>query len=474
MSTIAEMIGINKARVKLLVKDNKDVNVRTLADSGKGKYYTLDTADPKSVVTTETSPRIEPSALEMVYITDPIPFNGINFLRKTVMATGFDIGPENSEDKLEAPIDEFYRNWMLQNNFKNLVGDIVVQLCVYGNAFGEHLPPKLGKKSKNNKSKNKIRIAGIKLINPSSIDYKRDDANHRVIVDKSGDPVAYVQVLNFPVENASGDYNKVTIPANKITHFKLYTIGNSLTGIGLVEPMYKTSERKLNIEEGLSQSIFRVGFPTRIASVGDLTHEPTVQEIDDLIMKLKVSNYEDVFGLPYYNKIEILEPKNPEKLKDNLDYFVDTQVACVGVPKPYVTGSGEKTNRQTLVTQTEMFQKTVEFIQERISFYFNQLFKQIAEIEGFKTWPSLIWNPVSVQDLDSKAARLQKYAQSGLLIPDDSVREVIRNLEGLPSFEGNEEQEEQKKDEEEEVTEYPEKEDVKDVKDVKDDKDGKE
>ena len=95
MSTIAEIIGIDRARIVSNISKGKNPAIRTLADTGgKGKYYTLESAAPKSDVTTEVIPRIVPSALEMVYITDPIVFNGINFLRKTVMATGFDVGPE--------------------------------------------------------------------------------------------------------------------------------------------------------------------------------------------------------------------------------------------------------------------------------------------------------------------------------------------------------------------------------------------
>lgn len=410
MATFGELFGLKTFELAEKIKTKNWVSTPPVAE----------------LATSQSSPSVALSTnLESCYKTDPIAFNGVNFVRKIVTAEGYIIGP----DTLPENIISFYNEWLKRNEMENLMPEILTHLLVYGNCYLELLPPKGGPAK---------RIVAVKILDPKTIEYQKDLGSDVIIVDEYGYPVGYIQKLIVPTTKDTGTGNtmEIKIPAEKILHFKLFVIGNGYTGIGLLEPILTASIRRMNIEEGLAESTFRTGFPIKMTYVGNEQHEPTTQEIDDIVKKLQTSDYNSVFGLPYYNKVEILEPKKLEKIKDVLDHFINIEVSGMGIPKPYVTGAGEETNRSTLASQTELFQKTVEMIQDRLSYYFNKLFDMIAAGEGFKEHPLLLWPPVSVQDLDSKSKRLVGYVQSGILTADDKLIKMVKESEGIPLIEG--------------------------------------
>ena len=92
---------------------------------------------------------------------------------------------------------------------------------------------------------------------------------------------------------------------------------------------------------------------------------------------------------------------------------------------------GEATNRSTLQTQTRILKARVEALQKFIAnVYREQLFKPLAEQEGWSDIPIMKWNPIELEDLNAKASRLVKYVDVGILSPEEA-KETILNMEDL-------------------------------------------
>ncbi len=367
--------------------------------------------------------RIEKNELEAAYFKDPVLFNGINLIVKTFLGAGFKIVADDPD------VQKFMDDFSQRNNMMTIVLDIIQHICIYGDAWLEIIY---------NKQRN--RIVGLDRIDPKSMDFDKDIHN-RVKTDRVGSPSRYFQKVPQHLVGIRSDKLRRNdkgeigffFPINKVAHFKLYSVGNSFNGIGLVEPLYLTSNQKLNIQQGYANAIYRLGFPLPVAKIGDDKHEPNPDQINNLTTKLQDLNSLSTIVIPYYYNIEFQSPKNVEKLGEHLTYFRNEEITGMGIPGALVTGLGEKTNRSVLQQQSVMFERTIRLIQKVVSDAFtDQVFKIMARLESWKVVPRFEWVDVNVEDLDSKAGRLVKYAQSGLLNPDKIVRDDIRRREELP------------------------------------------
>jgi len=280
------------------------------------------------------------------------------------------------------------------------------------------------------------------LIDPKKMDYAKTSTQN-IVLDKFGKPVGYVETLppdvavtdsNLPeslVGTVSMPPNSIFLEPDHVSLIKLYMVGDGFYPTGLIEPIYKTSIRKMNIEEAMANAIWRHGFPIILASVGDSNHEPTPQQIKSTLAKLQDISYKQELAVPFYYKLEILESKQAEKLREHLEYFIQQEIAGMGIPKPYATGGGEETNRATLTNQTEMFMLTLRDIIAKTTYSIRKyMFKPICDLEGFSEIPNLRWEPIGLTELDAKAKRLLNYLDKSVLTPEE-VRDLIKRFEKL-------------------------------------------
>lgn len=395
---------------------------------------TGETYDPRSVKTTPALQRVDSDELELSYINNPTIFNGINKIVQTIMAASHKV--EAKDRKVQAFFDEFIGRLGLSGSditWEELLAVIYQHQCIYGAAFVENIF---------NKRHN--RIVDWDAIDPKKMDYAKD-VNKKIVLDNLGKPVGYFELLpmnegvsqieipNLPPHVAQPmSYRAIFMKPEQVAHFKLFTVGDGFYGIGLIEPIYRTSLRKLNIEEALANAIYRHGFPVIWAQIGDLNHEATPQQIENMLIKLKDISFKQEIATPYYYNLHILESKKAEKLKEHLEYFREQEVTGLGIPKPFATGGAEGATHATLGKQDSLFQLTLRDIARKTcSAVEKYMFAPVCKYEGFKEIPKLVWDITSGDELDKKSKRLLKYAQAGLISPDMKVMDFIKKAEGL-------------------------------------------
>lgn len=377
--------------------------------------------------------RVPRAELELTYMYNPTIFNGLNKIVQTIMSTKHEVVSS------DPAVQEYFTKFLatLGNSgsditWEELLAQIFKYQCIYGMGFVENIFNKKGN-----------RIVDWDLVDPKKIDYAYKPGRTSLALDKYGKPLGYTETLpmditvkenHLPSELASVIQmppNSIFLSPKSIAHIKLFSVGDGFYPIGLVEPIYKDSLRKMNIEEALANSIWRHGFPTTIASVGDTSHEPTPQQITNILNKLKDINYKKEFAVPYYYKIQLLESQKAEKLAEYLLYFKEQEVAGMGIPKPFATGGGEATNRATLGNQLGMFQLTLKQIIDQTSESIKkQMFRPLCLLEGFKAVPEIKWQEVGAEELDKKAKRLLAYVQAGLLKPEE-IKDYIKSIEKI-------------------------------------------
>ena len=387
---------------------------------------------PDSKKSTPIMKRVPKSELELTYMNNPTVFNAINKIVQTIMSAPHDIVAKDK--KVQAFFDDFVANLGTSGSditWDELLSQIYKYQCIYGWAWVENVFNKSGNK-----------IVDWDLIDPKKMDYAKTSAE-TIALDMYNKPLGYVETLPLSVSvpdpglpkeyegNISMPLNSIFLEPDKVSLLKLYMVGDGFYPIGLVEPIYKTSIRKMNIEDALANAIWRHGFPIVLASVGDSNHEPTPQQVKSTLTKLQDISYKQELAVPFYMKVEMLESKKAEKLREHLEYFIQQEVSGMGIPKPYATGGGEETNRATLSNQTEMFMLTLKDIIAKTTYSIQKyMFQPICILEGFKEIPDLRWETIGMTELAQKSKRLLEYVNAGILTADE-VRSLIKKFEKL-------------------------------------------
>jgi hypothetical protein len=372
--------------------------------------------------------------LYQMYVSNPVCFNTVNKYVQIIMAGDFKfVGEQASVDFFENFYDGIGEAGSETDQY-DLLADTFRHQLIGGSAWQENIFNKAGNK-----------IVDLDIVNPLSMDYAKTTSD-KLVLDDLMNPVGYVQTLpstesedlvqKFQIpEGVTLKPNQLFIPPERITHFKLYKVGDGFDGLGIVEPIFQSSLRKLNSEKGFAESASRLGSPIITAEIGDSLHEPTPNQIKNTLDEISKVNQKSAFATPYTTKLRLLEPRKPEKLKEYLDYFQMVEITGMGMPAAFSTGAGESTNRSTLNRQEYLLKLSLKEIIRRTTRTIEQKqLKPIAKQYGLKA-PKLVWGEISLEELDSKSKRLVAYAGAGLIKPSPAIEKIIRDLERLPQEE---------------------------------------
>lgn len=381
--------------------------------------------------------RKEKSDLYQMYVSNPIVFNTVNKYVQILMSPGFKFVAEDKES------EDFFTNFYegigetgSETDQYDLMSDTLKHQFVGGEGWQENIYNKTG-----------TRIVDLDIINPLSMDYARDSAG-RVAMDlKTNNPIGFIQSAPTDIDvehlrkfaapdGVSLNHNQVYLPPSRVTHFKLYKVGDGFSGLGIVEPIFNSSIRKLNSEKGFAESAAKLGSPIITAEIGDSLHEPTPQQIKNTLDEISKVNQKSAFAHPYTTKLKLLEPRKPEKLREYLDYFEAVETTGMGMPAAFASGIGEATNRSTLARQEYILKISLKEIIRRTTRTIEQKqLKVMAKQYKLKEVPKIVWGEIAIEELDSKAKRLTNYINAGILTRTPGLENLIRQMENIPKLE---------------------------------------
>lgn len=392
--------------------------------------------DVRTAKTTPEPRERTPEELETQFRMDPVIFNGVNKIAQILDATKMYIvgNDKKAVNYIESFLDVVGDEGG-STSWDMLKETIFTHQCIYGSAFNEIIY-----------DSRQSTVMDLDFVDPKKIDYLKKE-NKKICLDKYSNPIGYVQTLpaqegyvklkSDPLpRGATLGSNQLFLKKDRIAHFKLYTVGDGFYPIGLIEPIYKTSLRKMRMHEALANVFLQLGFPTRIAKVGDISHEATDELLNMVEMEMNAATYKSSLTVPNYVDVSIIEPKTPEKLKEHLNSFVDEEITGLGAPRVLVTGKGEETNRATLNRQEALFKLGLKSMLRRTGKVIEtQIFARIAELEGFKEVPKTAWGELDLTELDSKTKRIISLIEAGVIKLTPELEAYFTDLEGLPKKE---------------------------------------
>lgn len=363
---------------------------------------------PMTVKETPTVTRVNPEELENCYLFDPVAFNGVNRAVQLILAAGYEIKCESEE------VRGFILNFLDKIGevgeditFEEILYSIFQNQFIYGNAYIETVLNRI-----------KNHIVDLTIVDSKRMDLAKDSSG-KIVLNKFGKPIGFVQTLpwNVSAENlgdpkpdsVSLGGNKIFLLPERIAQFKLYPFGDRFSGIGIIEPAYKTILRKQNIEEAQANSIYARGTYPIIDYVGDENHRPTPAQLIEAAKNLAKLRHDRYFAVSKWHDIRPLEVKQSDIVEHTAEYLTTQECTAFGMAIALATGAGEKTNRSTLATQLKFLEFTLNSVARRTAATFSKyIFGRIAKFEKFKEVPQLVWKDIGVEFLKSAEKRLSQ------------------------------------------------------------------
>jgi hypothetical protein len=380
--------------------------------------------------------RIQSKLLEEDYRFDSVTFNIINKQVQMIMQAGFVIKTKKST--YQKFYDEFFENIGEigeEITKEELVEYTIQDMLMYGNSYTELIYAGGDVERE---------IVDLKIIPEKRMDYIRDSSK-RVIFDIYGKPLGYV--MKFPQSvnvEKNGDKipkmyegiaiknsNEIFFLPQRIAHFKLHTYGDRTDGIGLIEPAHTSTYRKLMIEEARTNEIYTRGANTITAFVGDVDHEPTKENLTDVLNNISNWKHDRYFAFPYWVKLENQSIEQNDAVDKTLEYLRINQAASAGMPMAFATGAGEATNRSTLNNQQEILELSLEHVINKFCSSFNKyILKRIAKSNKINDLAYIEFGDVIVEEKNNKAKRLITAVQSNIISPEEA-REYFLQAEDI-------------------------------------------
>jgi hypothetical protein len=199
----------------------------------------------------------------------------------------------------------------------------------------------------------------------------------KVSFDKEGKIKGFQQETN---------YKLIKFQRDEILYFKYRDLGEGIRPLGLIEPIYQTIVRKLNVEEGLAQNVYRHGFPLFVGKVGDELHEPSDSAVKALSKNLSDLDYKSKLVIPYYFQVETLPGSPIEPLQSFLDYLIGLQAANFGIPKAVLLGSGKGEGKTILDSLQKSFDSIIRQIRKSISSPIEDFLSSYLGLDVYFSW----------------------------------------------------------------------------------------
>ena len=280
----------------------------------------------------------------------------------------------------------------------------------------------------------KGKFVGLRKLHPLNMDLKRDLAGN-VLFDEDGSYGTPGEFLSYTWYTE--DFQKCKdIDKRRIACLKFNTLGDEFIGISDLEPIYKTRQRGMSIEDGIAQGAFRHGVPFLDVAVGDDQHPPDKEMIETVQEEVADSSYMSEFVHPPWIKTQMFEQFSLARSRGMLDPYIELVATSTGIPRSVMTGSGEGTNKATVRELVNLLQPMVIMpMQIKIKLFLEeQIFAPLMEQNHIDEVPIVQLNELFPTDY-SLADKLKMMSETMLenkpLISWAEAREIAK----LPSAE---------------------------------------
>lgn len=332
-------------------------------------------------------------------------------------------------DKAKKVVNDFLRQMhptrpalALQQSFRNRS----INTDIFGNAFDELLFSPAGTKEKPLPVEKAVDLLGFSVIHPINIDLIREQDER--IKFKGNVPAGWVFKRDPDTDYAGG----LELPLDRVGHMSYNKIGDEIFGMSSIEPVYKTAERHLKVEEGIAHGVITYGNPTRDFIVGDESHPVTKPMIDGVAKEVKGFNFKSEYVHGPHIRVGQIESFSLGKIPNYIEPFLLAISGNFEVPHFVVTGKGEGANKATAQVIVDFIYQTVEPLQQAQAMYFEEtILAPLMKLKKIEEVPTIEWNEILPKNLKDYANVINQLASVMIGGKQIITAEEARELAGL-------------------------------------------
>ncbi len=312
---------------------------------------------------------------------------------------------------------------MLQDSFRQR------SLCadIFGNGFDELLFTPKPTKEKPVLVEDAKDLLGWTPMHPMNTDFIRKNFDSAIELE-GRKPKGYVWRFDPLQESDSG----IELETARVGHLRYNVIADELLGMSTIEPMFKTAERLMKVEEGVTQGILTHGNPLHDVIVGDEAHPPTKGMIDDTAKAVQGLNTKSEYVHPPWIRVGQIESFSLGKSPNYMQPFITAIAACTSVPEFILLGRGEGTNKATAQAMINFVTQEIMPLQTAQALYFEeQILVPLMKLNKIEEIPKIEWNEILPRNPNNYAAIIKVFSE---LIRDDKPvvsGEELREMGGL-------------------------------------------
>ena len=221
---------------------------------------------------------------------------------------------------------------------------------------------------------------------------------------------------------------------DRIANLSYNFIGDELLGMSSIEPVYKTSERLLKIEEGVTQGILTHGNPLHDVIVGDESHPPTKKMIDDTSDEVAGLNTKSEYVHPPWIRVGQIESFSLGKSPNYMQPFITAIAANFEVPEFILLGRGEGTNKATAQAMVNFINQTIQPLQQMQAMYFEEkILAPLMKLNNIDDIPMIEWNEILPRNPNDYANIIKVVSEALVGGKGIATKEELREWAGLGS-----------------------------------------
>jgi len=396
--------------------------------------FSLAARDRTEIAFTDTTYFQKPEGkkeLEILYRNSWACFKAINVRANLLSARGLKI--VTKDDKAKKVVSELIMRMhttspmlALQNTFR----ERSINTDVFGNGYDELLYMPAGTKDKPIPVSQATDLLGFTAMHPMNTDFIRKDMSDYIEVDNTGTPVGY----NYQTDPSGNTTTGIKLELDRVGHLKYNVIGDELLGISTLEPVYKTAERLLKIEEGITQGIMTHGNPLHDVIVGDESHPPDKKMIDNTAAEVAGLNMKSEYVHPPWIRVGQIESFSLGKAASYMQPYITAIAAGTGVPEFILLGRGEGTNKATAQAMVNFIHQTIEPLQQKQAMYFeDKILAPLMRLHKIEEVPKVEWNEILPKNPNDYSQIVKVLSDAMIDGKHVVTREEVREIAGLTS-----------------------------------------
>ncbi len=311
----------------------------------------------------------------------------------------------------------------MQNSFRNRS----INADIFPFAADELLYTPGGTREKPADPANAKDLLGFTTIHPINIDFQRKNGE-TIEFDKDNVPKGWIYK-----RDPEGDYTGgIKLPLGRVGYMSYNQIGDELIGMSSIEPVFKTAERHLKVEEGIAHGVITYGNPTRDFIVGNETHPPKKKMLDEVAKEVKGFNFKSEYIHPDWIRVGQIESFSLGKIPNYITPFVTAIAANFEVPYFAVTGKGEGTNKATAQVMVDFIYQTIEPLQQKQAMYFEEsILWPLMKLHNIEEVPTIEWNEILPKNIKDYANVVKVLSEAMIGGKQILNMEEARELAGL-------------------------------------------